>query len=212
MAVGLMLAANVATLIRDAKTTLHSFYYITPLYFIETEFDIIKFRPLWSLDDISVTHNYKNGSYQSSTLSMKFGSEAAALTIPSKEQVESFFKVLQTSDARARSDRCDGSVRRFTKRRRRRAHRGADPKLGRTERGFRRHRNTRQGMETARIGRPFLLHPVIRREAWLERFRWAADRRHHLGRALRLASLRAMAKGSAEGLGLAGVRDSAPQA
>lgn len=47
--VGFLLGRNVVTITRWLRATLKPFFYVTPLYFIKTEYDIVTFRPIWTL-------------------------------------------------------------------------------------------------------------------------------------------------------------------
>jgi hypothetical protein len=99
---GLLLSANASTLIQSLRVTLHSYFYVTALYFIETSFDIVSFRPLWDLKNISTTHNYRNGTYCSSTIELHFESESRRLSLSSIEDVNKFLGTLKACDEGAR--------------------------------------------------------------------------------------------------------------
>jgi hypothetical protein len=71
-AVGVLIGRNCVTILRWAKAKLKSYFYVTPIYFLKTEYNIVSFRPIWTLKDVAVTHNYKNGSYQNSDVILKF--------------------------------------------------------------------------------------------------------------------------------------------
>jgi hypothetical protein len=85
LAVGILIGRNVGTITRWSRSTLKSFFYVTPLYFIKTEYDIVSFRPIWTLKDAAVTHNYKNGAYQNSDVVLKFDGHDESLSLSSKE-------------------------------------------------------------------------------------------------------------------------------
>ena len=102
--VGLLAGKNIITITQWMRSTLKPFYYVTPLYFIKTEYDIISFRPIWSLNDVSVTHNYKNGFYQNSDITLKFDGHVELITISSKEKVDKMFYHMRTYDNRIRSE------------------------------------------------------------------------------------------------------------
>lgn len=103
LAVGGLIGRNCITIIKWTRSKLKPYFYITPIYFLKTEFDIISFRPIWTLKDVSVTHNYKNGFYQNSEVVLKFDGYNESLSLSSKNQVETFFDRMRTYDARLRS-------------------------------------------------------------------------------------------------------------
>lgn len=98
-----LIGHNCITIYTYAKAKLKPYFYVTPLYFLKTEFDIVSFRPIWSLKDVSVTHKYVNGSYQNSDIVLVFDGHNESLSISSKEQVESLFNRMQSYNARLRS-------------------------------------------------------------------------------------------------------------
>lgn len=93
--IGGLIGRNCITILRWAKAKLKSFFYVTPIYYIKTEFDVVSFRPLWTIKDISVTQNYEKGSYKNSIAVLKFDGYDESLTLSSKEQVEDMFNLIQ---------------------------------------------------------------------------------------------------------------------
>ena len=71
LAVSGLIGLNCVTISRWAKARLKPYFYITPIYFIKTDFDIVSFRPIWTLKDVAVTHFHKNGSYKNSHVVLK---------------------------------------------------------------------------------------------------------------------------------------------
>jgi hypothetical protein len=108
LAVGGLIGRNCVTICRYAKAKLKPYFYVTPIYFLKTEFDIVSFRPIWTLKDVAVTHNYRNGSYENSDVVLNFDGYNESLSISSKEQVESLFNRLRDYDARLRSAYASG--------------------------------------------------------------------------------------------------------
>lgn len=104
LAVGLLIAQNITKIIHWHLSKLKSFFYITPIYFIKTEFNIISFRPLWTLKDINITHNYKNGSYQDSDVTLKFDGHNEYVSISSKDDVDKMFSQMKHYDSKLRSE------------------------------------------------------------------------------------------------------------
>lgn len=103
LAAGLLISRNAETLLRWNRSVLKSFFYITPLYFIDTSYDIVRFWPLCALRDIRVTHNYRNGAYQNSDIELQLDDASHTLTLPSQQDVETLLKQLKTYDSRLRA-------------------------------------------------------------------------------------------------------------
>lgn len=98
-----LIGRNWVTILRWRKAHLKPYFYVTPLYFIKTEYDTVSFRPIWTLKDISITHNYQNGSYQGSEVLLKFDGHSESLQFSSEKKVEGFLARLRTYDARVRT-------------------------------------------------------------------------------------------------------------
>jgi len=103
LAVGGLIGRNCATILRWSKAKLKPYFYVTPIYFLKTEYDIVSFRPIWTLKDVSVTHNYRNGVYQNSDVLLKFEGYNESLNLSSKTQVEDLFHRMRTYDTRLRA-------------------------------------------------------------------------------------------------------------
>ncbi len=111
--VGLLIGRNFNTIMRWSKATLKSYFYVTPLYFIKTEFDTISFRPIWSLKDVSITHNYKNNSYENTDVVLKFDGYNENLTLPTKKLVDLMFEKIKTYDTQMRDAYAKGNYQYF---------------------------------------------------------------------------------------------------
>lgn len=109
LAVGLLIGRNVIAITRWKRSTLKPYFYVTPIYFIRTEYDIVSFRPIWTLKDVAVTHNYTNGSYQNSDVVLKFDGHDDSLQLSPKERVETMFERMKAYDARLRGAYTDGN-------------------------------------------------------------------------------------------------------
>lgn len=90
-----LLGRNVSWIYAWHKTPLKSRLIVTPIYIIRTCLDQISYWPLWTLRDIKTTHNYKNGSYQSTSLVMNLEGKSQDFTIRSKSESEEFLEQLQ---------------------------------------------------------------------------------------------------------------------
>lgn len=103
LGVGSLIARNCITIGRWVKAKLKPYFYVTPIYFLKTEYDIVSFRPIWTLKDVAVTHNYRNGVYQNSDVVLKFDGHDESLSLSSKQQVEMMFERMRTYDTRLRT-------------------------------------------------------------------------------------------------------------
>ena len=108
LTVGGLIGRNCVTIWRRVKAKLKPYFYVTPIYFLKTEFDIVSFRPIWMLKDVAVTHNYKNGLYQNSHVVLKFDGHDESLSLSSKQQVETLFERVRAYDARLRTAYANG--------------------------------------------------------------------------------------------------------
>lgn len=103
LAVGGLIGRNCVTIRRWAKAKLKPYFYVTPIYFLKTEFDNVSFHPIWTLKDVAATHNYRNGFYRRSDVVLKFDGHDESLSLSSKQQVEMMFERMRTYDARLRT-------------------------------------------------------------------------------------------------------------
>lgn len=100
--IGYLMSVCVLSIVQAFKSTLQSYFYVTPLYFIKTACDIVTFWPIYAIKDVAVTHNFRNGSYQNSKVVLQFESFTQTLTLPSKDKVTSLFNCMKAFDARLR--------------------------------------------------------------------------------------------------------------
>ena len=103
LAAACLIGRNLITIRRWSQAKLKPHFYVTPIYFLKTEFDIVSFRPIWELKDVAVTHNYKNGVYQNSDVVLKFDGHNQSVCLSSKQQVETMLGLMRTYDARLRT-------------------------------------------------------------------------------------------------------------
>ena len=97
-----LIAGQIIAIVRWFASALKSYFYVTPLYFIKTDHDIITFWPIFALQDIAATHHYVNGGYDKSTIVLKFEGHSETLEFRPKEKVEDLFSRLKLYDARLR--------------------------------------------------------------------------------------------------------------
>jgi len=110
---GALIGLNIVTIIKWNKVVLKPYFYITSLYFIKTEFDVISIQPLWQLKDTAITHNYKNGIHQNTDVVLKFDGHNESLTLSSKKRVEEMMSRLQGYDTRIREEFASGNYKYF---------------------------------------------------------------------------------------------------
>jgi len=94
--VAILQAFNVGVLMRWHTTPLQCWVFVTPLYFIKTQYDEVWYWPLWEITDIKATHGYLNGIYQGTELHVEFGSSSEKLTIWPKTAYSSMISTIHT--------------------------------------------------------------------------------------------------------------------
>ena len=102
LVVGLLIGRNIVILTRRWKATLKHCFYVTPIYFIKTHYDVVSFYPIWSLKDSTITHHEKNGSYLNSNVVLKFEGGDEEISVSSKFRVEKLFAKIYEYDNRLR--------------------------------------------------------------------------------------------------------------
>src|SRR4029453_3301386 len=64
LVIACIFGANAVAITRFFRATFTPAFYVTPLYFIKTDFDLLGYWPITSLRDIDTTHRLKNGQYK----------------------------------------------------------------------------------------------------------------------------------------------------
>lgn len=100
--VGILVGRNLIAIVRWTTSTLKPFFYITPIYYIKTEYDLVSYRPIWMLKDIVITDNVKNGSYVNSDVVFKFDGYSETVRFSSKRDVEVMLDCIKSYDATIR--------------------------------------------------------------------------------------------------------------
>ncbi len=100
--VALFIGRNLDWVWRWRQAKLKCRLYVTPLYFIETHLDNVRWWPLWKLQDLKVTHHYRNGGYQYTDLRLVFPEGAQSFAINTKDGAERLLDTLRTLDQRLR--------------------------------------------------------------------------------------------------------------
>jgi DnaJ-domain-containing protein 1 len=101
--VALLIGRNCVAILRWMKSSLKPYFYLTPLYFLKTEYDVLSFWPIWTLKGVSITHNYSNGFYQSSDVLLDFDDSSVCLRFYSRKKIDKLLERLRTYDSRLRA-------------------------------------------------------------------------------------------------------------
>jgi len=92
------------------KKPLKSLLIVTPLYVIKTKFDQLWYWPIWTISDIKATHNYRNGAYQDTSLSLYFDGKQESFTISTESAYQLLLNRLQGYDERFRAAIRDNNI------------------------------------------------------------------------------------------------------
>ncbi len=103
LVVGFLIARNAIKIFTWFKSALKPYFYVTPVYFVKTEYDIVRFWPIWSLKDFGVTHVHTNGVYTRSDVTLQFEDFIQVFSVKSKLEVEKLFELIKTFDLRIRT-------------------------------------------------------------------------------------------------------------
>ena len=68
---------------------------VTPLYFIITEFEIIRYYYLWELKNVKATNNYRNGFYQNTTANLEIGDITYNTSFRTEKEYNGFVSLIQ---------------------------------------------------------------------------------------------------------------------
>lgn len=101
--VGFLLARNISWLYSWHSKPLKSWLVLTPLYLIKFHLDQISYWPIWTISDIKATHNYRNGSYQDTALSLTLDGSRKTFSISPESAYQNLLNKLQEYDTKLRS-------------------------------------------------------------------------------------------------------------
>lgn len=82
---------------------LKSWLVATPLYLMKLHLDQISYWPIWTISDIKATHNYRNGSYQDTSLSITLDGKRETFSISPEQAYQLLLNRLQEYDQKFRS-------------------------------------------------------------------------------------------------------------
>jgi hypothetical protein len=92
--IAMFIAINVARIYSWHKSPLRSLLIVSPLYVIKTHFDKLWYWPIPTISDIRATHNYRNSSYQETSLAIYFNGKPETFSLPSTSAYQSFTNIL----------------------------------------------------------------------------------------------------------------------
>lgn len=84
-------------------SSIHSFLIVTPVYVIRTYFDTLWFWPIWTITDLKATHNYQNGIYQGTSLSIYFEGKLEKFCISRESTYHLLFNFIKDSESKIRA-------------------------------------------------------------------------------------------------------------
>lgn len=114
VAVALILSINLSIIMRWHLSPLRSSLIVSPLYIIKTEFNTVWYWPIWTLTNISATHNYRNGVYNGTAVSMSFNESKSTFSIKPEAMYNTLTSRISTYDKAFRNAVANGNVDYFT--------------------------------------------------------------------------------------------------
>lgn len=101
--VSIFLARNISWVYSWHFKPLKSWLVVTPLYLMKLRLDRISYWPIWTISDIKATHNYRNGSYQDTSLSVTLDGKRETFSISPEQAYQLFLNRLQQFDQKFRA-------------------------------------------------------------------------------------------------------------
>lgn len=101
--VSILLARNISWIYSWHSQPLKSWLVVTPLYLIKLRLDRISYWPIWTISDIKATHNYRNGSYQDTSLSVTLDGKRETFSISPEQAYQLLLNRLQEFDQQFRA-------------------------------------------------------------------------------------------------------------
>ena len=100
--VSILLVRNIKWIYSWHTSPLRSWLIITPLYVIQTIPDKLWFWPIWSISDINATHEYTNGMYQGTSVSLSFDGKKHNFTVAPQSAYTQLVNTLKRFDEKFR--------------------------------------------------------------------------------------------------------------
>ncbi len=98
----ILIARNFSWIYSWHTSPLGAWLIVTPLYVIKTNPDRLWFWPIWSISDIDATHQYTNGIYQGTSVSISFDGKKQNLTISPQSTYSLLVSTLKRFDEKVR--------------------------------------------------------------------------------------------------------------
>ena len=109
----LFAAANISWIIRWHISPWKCRLIVSPLYFIKTHLDEVWYWPLWKLKDLRATHNYRNGWFTGTDVTMAFDTGTENLTFPQKDAYEQVASAARAFESKVHSAKEHGQYEYF---------------------------------------------------------------------------------------------------
>ena len=97
-----LLSKNISWIYSWHFKPLKSWLVVTPLYVMRFHLDQIHYWPIWTISDIKATHNYRNGSYQYTSLSITLDGKNEIFSISPENAYQIMLNRLQEYDQKFR--------------------------------------------------------------------------------------------------------------
>lgn len=104
------LSKNINWIIRWHSSPIRCWLIVSPLYVIKTHLDRVWFWPIWSIKDIKATHNYRNGSYQGTSLEISFEGQRESFSISPESAYNTMLAALKAFDTAFRTAIGQGNI------------------------------------------------------------------------------------------------------
>ena len=98
-----LFALNTCRILRIKNSNLGNGVYATPLYFLKTEFDQLRYYPLWKIRDYGVVHHYVNGLHSYSRIKITFDERDESFSLNSRSEADRFSEAIKMFDAKWRA-------------------------------------------------------------------------------------------------------------
>ncbi len=99
-----VIGGMIIDIIEYFKSTLKPYFYLTELYLIRTKYDKIQLWPIWSVEDVTVTHNYSMFIYQSSCVALMFANHTESIAFTSRRKAEAFVNQLRSFEVKLETE------------------------------------------------------------------------------------------------------------
>jgi hypothetical protein len=98
-----LLARNISWVYSWHSKPLKSWLVVTPLYLMKLHLDRVVYWPIWTISDIKATHNYRNGLYQDTSLSISLDGKRETFFISPEKAYQLLLNRLKEYDQKFRA-------------------------------------------------------------------------------------------------------------